>query len=883
MNKLRAAAEAKLAQGAQAEAPAGPADDLLHELQVHQIELEMQNEALRQTQIALEASRDRYVDLYEFAPVGYLTITESGLIAEINLAGARLLGVNRRRLIGRRFGRFVAPADSNFWYGLLPGALQQSDRQTCELAMKRGDGSSFHARLDYTRSAGEQQAPSIRIALTDVSVQKHTEEELRIAAIAFEAQEGMIVTDTAGVILRVNRAFTNLTGYSAEEAIGKTPALLKSGRQDATFYHQMWQVLRSRGYWQGEMWNRRKDGKIYVEWLTISAVAAADGATTHYVGTFSEITANKEAEAEIHRLAYYDPLTLLPNRRLLHDRLRQALAVSRRSRHYAAVLFLDLDNFKTLNDTRGHDVGDQLLQEAARRLQGEVRAGDTLSRLGGDEFVLVLENLSTVIAEAAVEARQVGEKVRIALALPYDLDGYEFHCTASLGITLFQNHNEPIETLLKHADLALYKAKNAGRNTLRFFDPAMQTALDKRTALEAELRLAVTRQEFILYYQPQVEVDRGRIVSAEALIRWCHPSAGMISPDDFIPLAEETGLIIPIGAWVIETACRQLKSWQDEGFTDLGIAVNLSARQFQHEAIADLVSRLLRENNLQAQYLELEITESAAMQDPQETIDMLHRLAAIGVRISLDDFGVGYSSLNYLKRFPINTMKIDQSFVQDITSDANDAAIAFSVINLAHSLKHTVVAEGVETEAQLSLLRRHRCDRFQGYFFSRPVPADKFADLLRAGETLKIVEDNEEEQGRTLLIVDDEEYILTALKRLLRRDGYRILTANGAADAFRLLALNKVQVIVSDQRMPELTGTEFFGRVKDMYPDTIRIVLSGYTELKSVIDAVNRGAIYKFLTKPWDDAALREHIRDAFLFYASKRDKFQEIVAKGDG
>ena len=376
--------------------PTQSAEALLHELQVHQIELEMQNEALRQAQIELEASRDRYVDLYEFAPVGYLTLSHAGLIEQINLTGAALLGEDRKHLLQRRFVRWIVPEEQDQWQQKFMQVVQKGEKQRCELPMQRDDGSRFFVHMDCLPLAGS--VPQVRITLSDISVRRRAEEELRIAAIAFDSQEGMMVTDSHGVIVRVNHAFTRLTGYRAEEAVGQTPALLHSGRHDKMFYDHMWQILKEKGYWQGEVWNRRKNGKIYAEWLTISAVKKPDGETTHYVGSFTEITQNAEAEAEVHRLAYYDPLTHLPNRRLLMDRLGQALASSTRSGHYGAVVFMDLDNFKTLNDTRGHAVGDLLLAEVAKRLQDGMREGDTISRLGdtisrlgGDEFVLVLE------------------------------------------------------------------------------------------------------------------------------------------------------------------------------------------------------------------------------------------------------------------------------------------------------------------------------------------------------------------------------------------------------------------------------------------------------------------------------------------------------------
>jgi diguanylate cyclase (GGDEF)-like protein/PAS domain S-box-containing protein len=474
---MREGAESRLAHTRSNPAPAESAEALLHELQVHQIELEAQNEALHEAQVALEESLDRYSDLYEFAPVGYLTLTDTGHIAEINLTGATMLGEERGTLLNSRFARFVAAEDGDRWHLFLVSAMQQHDLRNCELTLRRGDGSCFNASLNWALSAIANKAPQVRMTLSDITERKRAEEELRIAAMAFELQEGIMVTDPKGIIIRVNRAFSDLTGYSAEEALGQTPALLSSGHHEPAFYQQLWQALKQTGKWQGEIWNRHKNGRIYAEWLSISAVKAPDGTTTHYIGSYSEVTTNREAEAEIHRLAYYDPLTQLPNRRLLQDRIGQALAANRRSGNYGALMFIDLDNFKILNDTRGHEIGDQLLIAVALRIHANVRAHDTVARLGGDEFVVMLEDLSTDARDAAMQTGLVGEKLRQALAQPYDLGEAALQCTASLGVALFGGRDESVDTVLKHADLAMYKAKRAGRNSLCFFDSVMHTPL----------------------------------------------------------------------------------------------------------------------------------------------------------------------------------------------------------------------------------------------------------------------------------------------------------------------------------------------------------------------------------------------------------------------
>ena len=562
--------------------------------------------------------------------------------------------------------------------------------------------------------------------ITDITRHKHVEEALRVAATAFESQEGMIITDATGTILRVNRAFTEITGYAAVEAVGEKMSLLKSGRHDAAFYAAMWEGIQRTGSWQGEVWNRRKNGEVYAEWLTITAVKDNGGRISHYVGTLTDITLRKAAEDEIKHLAFYDPLTRLPNRRLLLDRLQQALASSVRSGRKGALLFIDLDNFKTLNDTLGHDVGDLLLQAVAGRLISCVREGDTVARLGGDEFVVMLEDLSENLREAAGQTEGVGEKILGALNERYLLAGHQHRSTPSIGVTLFGDQRETIEELLKRADLAMYQAKAAGRNAVRFFDPEMQAAVVERAALEVDLRQGLQQQRFLLHYQPQVD-ETGRMTGVEALVRWRHPRRGMVSPADFIPVAEETGLILPLGQWVLETACAQLRLWAGRPETcHLTVAVNVSARQFRHPDFVAHVQSALAGSGADPHKLKLELTESLLLDDVEDIIAKMTALKAKGVRFALDDFGTGYSSLSYLKRLPLDQLKIDQFFVRNVLSDTNDAAIARTIVALAKSMDLAVIAEGVETEEQRDFLTRQGCHAFQGYLFGRPMPAEEF-------------------------------------------------------------------------------------------------------------------------------------------------------------
>jgi diguanylate cyclase (GGDEF)-like protein/PAS domain S-box-containing protein len=541
----------------------------------------------------------------------------------------------------------------------------------------------------------------------------------------------MAITDPNGVILRVNSAFERLTGYSADEAVGQSMALLHSGRHDPLFYQRMWQMLRQEGQWKGEIWNRRKSGQVYAEMLSIAAIVAPERGITHYVANFSDITEDKEAEAEIHRLAYYDALTNLPNRRLLQDRLGQAVAATARSGLFGALFFIDLDNFKTLNDTRGHDVGDLLLIAVAQRLRAVVRECDTVARQGGDEFVVLMEDLGSSPQEAVALAGHLGEKLRAAFDPPFMLKGDEYQCQLSIGVGLF-HAGDTVEELFKHADLALYQAKNAGRNLLRFFDPAMQAELDKRSALEAELRKALKRRQLRLFYQPQVDAE-GYPIGVEALLRWQHPQRGLVPPDEFIALAEETGLILPIGLWVLETACAQLAVWAADATTrELRIAVNVSARQFRQADFVAQVQQVLSVSGAAAARLKLELTESVVLDDVANTIDKMTAIKQLGVSFAMDDFGTGYSSLAYLAQLPLDQIKIDRSFVRDLPGSRNDETIARTIISMGRGLSMDVIAEGVENEAQRYFLEMHGCHAYQGYLFSRPLPIDELeAFLLR--------------------------------------------------------------------------------------------------------------------------------------------------------
>ncbi|MBC7860507.1 MAG: EAL domain-containing protein [Burkholderiaceae bacterium] len=583
--------------------------------------------------------------------------------------------------------------------------------------------------------------PEHFVAVFDVITErKLAEQELRLAATAFESDVGIIVTDAQGVILRVNQALVESTGYSAVEAVGQTPRLFKSGRHDAAFYAAMWRSIGLTGAWQGEIWDRRKNGEIYPKWMIITAVKGDGGETIRYVSTQTDITERKVAEDEIRYLAFYDQLTRLPNRRLLLERLRQALAAGTRGEQQRALLFIDLDDFKTLNDSLGHDHGDLLLQQVAQRLAGAVREADLVARLGGDEFVVMLDNLGQTSGEAAIHAETIGEKILDALKQPYVLGGHEYQGSASIGVTLFGARHEAMDELLKQADLAMYRAKTAGRNALRFFDPAMQAAVTARVELEKDLRSALRAGEFVLHYQAQVD-DAGRVPAAEVLVRWRHPLRGLVFPNDFIPLAEDTGLILPLGYWVLEAACAQLAAWA--GRADAGalaLAVNVSVHQLRQPDFVARVLAVLERTGADPRKLKLELTESQLMDNVEDTIAKMGALKARGVGFALDDFGTGYSSLSYLKRLPLEKLKIDRSFVMDVLTDPNDAAITKTIVALAHSLGLGVIAEGVETAAQRDFLTRNGCHLYQGYLFSKPLPLADFESFLMRREDLAVAD-----------------------------------------------------------------------------------------------------------------------------------------------
>jgi diguanylate cyclase (GGDEF)-like protein/PAS domain S-box-containing protein len=553
----------------------------------------------------------------------------------------------------------------------------------------------------------------------DISERMQRDMELKMAAKVIEnTLEGILVADTDGTILSVNPAFTRITGYTAAEAIGKTPRLLRSNHHDILFYQQLWGSLLSTGQWQGEIWNRRKSGEAYPEWLTISAIRNENGVVQQYVSVFNDITKYKQQEEHIHHQAYHDALTDLPNRMLFVDRLNLAIAHAYRQRQQLAVMFLDLDRFKQVNDGFGHHVGDQLLQEVAKRLQVLVRADDTVARLGGDEFTLLLPNLPNTD-----DVIKVANQVIKAFDRPIMIEKHELFASTSIGIAIYPYDGTDAGTLMKNADSAMYLAKRNGRNSFRLYTPDMNESAAEQLMLENQLRRAIERGELVLHYQPQVNADTGEIIGVEALLRWQHTEKGLLYPLEFMALAEESGLIVDIGEWVLRTACVQNKCWQAMACKAVKVAVNISARQFCHPHFVRLVEQVLEESSLEPRWLELEMTKNILLRDTEQVIGKLHYLKALGITLSINDFGTGFSSMAYLKDFPFDTVKIDRSFVRDVFVNTNDAEIAKAIIAMAHSMNMKVVAEGVETIGQMEFMHTYQCDDIQGYYISHPLEA----------------------------------------------------------------------------------------------------------------------------------------------------------------
>ncbi|MBI4740430.1 MAG: EAL domain-containing protein [Betaproteobacteria bacterium] len=706
--------------------------------------LKVKRQPLGQSMDRLAESEARQKAILHALGEGVCGVDGEGRCTFINAAALAMLQREESEVLGQDLHGLLhrdRAAGQPYPAGACPAGLTLRDglNRGQEDWFFRKDGAGFPVWLAVTPLSGERPSAGAILAFRDIGHKRAAEAEFRKLSQAVEQSPvSIVITDTEGRIDYVNEFCLDNTGYSREEVTGENPRIFSSGQTPPEVYSAMWEALLAGHTWQGEFVNRRKDGSEFVEHVVIAPIRDTGGRATHYLAVKQDVTERKAAEDEVRYLAFYDSLTHLPNRRLLLDRLQHALLSTARSRRQGALMLIDLDNFKTLNDTHGHAVGDRLLQQIAPWIAGCLREGDTVGRLGGDEFVVMLENLSEKPADAAAQVTVVGEKVVAALNQVFHFGESEHYCSASIGVTLFcgtgesgdQYADEVVDSLLRQADLAMYQAKAAGRNTLRFFDHAMQAVASARAAIETDLRQGIKEAQFALHYQAQVDAA-GRLTGVEALLRWRHPRRGMVSPVEFIPVAEETGLILPLGLWVLETACRQLAAWAERAETaHLTVAVNVSARQFRRIDFVGQVLDVIGKTGACPGLLKLELTESMLLDNIEEIVGKMRALKARGVGFSHDDFGTGYSSLSYLKRLPLDQLKIDQSFVRDVLSDPNDAAIARTIVALGQSMGLAVIAEGVETVAQRNLLAQIGCYAYQGYLFGRPGPVESLETML---------------------------------------------------------------------------------------------------------------------------------------------------------
>ncbi|RUO31260.1 EAL domain-containing protein [Aliidiomarina soli] len=657
-------------------------------------------------------------------------------------------------------------------------------------------------------------------------------------------------------IVYTNPAFEALTGYTSDEARGRNCRFLQGPDTATEEVTRVRRALHNGQSVQAVLRNYRKDGEAFWNELTLVPLLDAEDSLVFYMGVSRDATREANLSAELDHYTSHDPLTGLPNRALLEERLEQSVRLSQRYKRELAVVYLDLDGFKPINDHFGHHFGDRLLQKVAKRLQALIRPGDTLARVEGDEFAIVLSDLAN-----ATDVVIILERILAQVAEPMNVSGMDVQLSASIGVTLSSDEVEDPMVLIQQADLAMYQAKQRGRNNFQWYSGDLNASVAQFINIRNQLSKAIETDQFSLVYQPKFDLRSGQCTGVEALARWTHPVLGEVSPNEFIPVAEKTGLIVPFSEWVIRRAAADFKRLVLADPDLPSVSVNISPLHFLREHFVERLAELLTECQLDAQYLDIEVTESVLLKDPETTVRKMLALKELGVHLSLDDFGTGFSSLNYLKRLPIDTLKIDRSFIADLAHNKGDAAIIQGIVSMAHHLNMKVVAEGIETKAQYSFLRRALCDEMQGYYRARPMPLEEVAQFLELHEGLTEPEDDEKRP--TLLLVDDEPNVLRSLNRLLRRDGYHVLTAETADEAFELLAQHQVQVIISDQRMRHMNGTELLNHVKSMYPGIVRIVLSGYMDLESVTAAINQGQIYKFLTKPWDDKELREVVRKA--------------------
>ncbi|MDI4648903.1 EAL domain-containing protein [Cohnella hashimotonis] len=675
-----------------------------------------------------------YARIYRDSQEAIMITDSHARIVQVNPSFSRITGYEESEVVGLTPSVLKSDCQSPDFYARMWAAIHLDGKWKGEIWNRRKNGEVYPQWLSISAVKDEAgQLQNYMAMFLDLTEYKSAASKLRLHAQVFSyASEGIMITDTSLKILSVNQAFTVVTGYTEEEACGHTPALLRSGRHGRDFYDRMWESLREAGRWQGEIWNRRKSGELYPEFLTITTLRDEQGEVTNYIGMFKDITARKQAEDRLKYLAHYDMLTGLPNRTLLQDMLQDVMEGCRRTGERLGVLFIDLDRFKSVNDSLGHDAGDKVLRQMGERLKRAVRAEDVVSRLGGDEFIVVLRSL-----KSADEALETARRVTELMARPFDGADNEIYMNASIGISMYPDHGKDLESLMQHADLAMYEAKSQGAGP-QLFNEGIGGAFSRKLRLERELRFAAERGELQLVYQPQVGVESGRLEGMESLLRWRHPELGAISPSEFIPIAEETGLIREIGSWVLGEACKQLGAWSRRARTVPAIAVNLSGKQFMAPDLAETFRGIVRDAGCDPHQIVLEITESFGIVDMDSVIGVLRELKGMGFRVAIDDFGKGYSALGYLKQLPIDILKIDKSFLSELTSDPKSDALTRAIIQMAQGMELRVIAEGVETPAQMARLRELRCDIAQGYYIDRPMPAGELeAGYLRSPQRAK--------------------------------------------------------------------------------------------------------------------------------------------------
>ena len=781
-----------------------------------------------------------------------------GTLRYANKAALQAIGCDADQVLGQRF-------DTTPWWQACE--LSKRRLQQALASAARGEAARFDVRL-ATSDGGTLTmdfsllplyGPDGRVvwlipSACDVSEREQANRQLRLTRHAVEqANDALLQVGPDGAFQDANAAACQLLGLPREQLLQlRVPDI--DTQIDEALWPQRWRVMCERGSLRFETRLRHHDGHEIPVDISVSQVTS-DGETFAHV-CIDDLRERRAAEQRIQQLLQFDELTGLPNREQLFERLAAMVQSSAQT----AVMVLEIDRFKRINDGLGVHIGDAVLRELAQRIVASVRSVDLVARRGGDEFGIVM-------AATPAEALQTAQALLDDIARPILIEGHEVYLTCSIGTAASPadgDRADSAETLLRHANAALHQAKLLGRNQVSVYAGAPQDDDPERLALETALRHALRDEQLELHYQPQVDLMHGRIVGVEALLRWQHPTLGRIAPDRFIPIAEETGLIVPIGDCVLRHAIDQAASWQRAGLPPLRMAVNLSARQLVQPDLARRIEGLLAESGLDPRLFGVEVTESMLIANFDQAVQHLQALRALGVEVSLDDFGTGYSSLSYLRRLPVDVVKIDRSLVPDVTAPAEDVSITRAIITMAHQLEMTVLAEGVESEGQAVLLAANQCDQMQGHWFSAALPAAAVESMLRDGRQIDPTLFGRRSRQRTLLLVDDEENVLAALRRLLRAESWLVLSATSAEEALQLMARHEVDVILSDQRMPSMTGVELLRRAKQLYPETIRLVLSGYTELQSITDAINEGAIYKFLAKPWDDEQLRAHLREAF-------------------